>query len=210
MSSTLLLVGAAHHPTRVGDDLSGRDIETMFVLWFHGLAAMGWIAGVIVMAIALSTRPGVLAEGLRTRLRDGYVAWGAWVHWGLVPAVVLTGIYNMLVVTPFSLAWRPNEIRALDEVPYGALYEAILLVKLGLFAALLVTGTQVLARTLRARPPSNSAVAGEDRGFARTLGAALGPPGIAYLATVPLILGAAMALRYVHILSHVGEVVAAG
>ena len=44
-------------------------------------------------------------------------------------------------------------------------------------------------------------------GPVRTLVAALGPPGVIYLLTVPLILAAAMALRYVHILSHVAEVV---
>lgn len=43
-------------------------------------------------------------------------------------------------------------------------------------------------------------------GFVRTLAGGLGPAGILYLATVPLILAAAMALRYVHILSHVAEV----
>jgi hypothetical protein len=41
----------------------------------------------------------------------------------------------------------------------------------------------------------------------RTLITALGAPGVVYLLTVPLILAAAMALRYVHILSHVGEVI---
>jgi hypothetical protein len=64
-----------------------------------------------------------------------------------------------------------------------------------------VTGTIVLMRTIN---PSAS-VSG--RSAVRTLLAALGPAGIVYLATVPLILGAAMALRYVHILSHVAEVI---
>ena len=75
--------------------------------------------------------------------------------------------------------------------------------KLGLFVVLLITGTQVLLRTVRPQPPETTV---QDKGFVRALGAGLGPPGLFYLATVPLILAAAMALRYVHILSHVAEV----
>jgi hypothetical protein len=156
--------------------------------------------GVVAMVLALSARPGVLAERFRLRLREGYLDWGAWLHWGLVPAIVLTGIYNILEVSPFPLAWRPGDIARLDDIPYGALYEAILAVKLGLFAALLITGTQVLRRVTRERGPGRPA----------TLISALGPSGIFYLATVPLIIGAAMALRYVHVLSHVGEVLRSG
>jgi len=61
----------------------------------------------------------------------------------------------------------------------------------------------VLMRTIRAAP----VVGKPNAGPVRTLLAALGPPGVVYLLTVPLILAAAMALRYVHILSHVAEVV---
>lgn len=191
-------------PTRLDDSLTDRDYLTMAVLWVHGLAAMGWILGVLVMALALSARPGVLAESFRMQLGGWYRRWGAWLHWALVPLIVATGVYNMVYVTPFSLVWRPGDFRELSEVPYGALYEAILVVKLGLFAALLLTGTQVLARTVRPLPASATAA---ESGFVRTLTAALGPAGLFYLATVPLILAAAMALRYVHILSHVGEVI---
>jgi hypothetical protein len=196
-------------PTRLEDELSDRDYLTMAVLWLHGLAALGWIVGVLVMLVALGTDPGILADGIRTKVRDAYRDWGAWFHWSLVPWIVLTGTYNMLVVTPFPLAWRPSEVRQLVDVPYGALYEAILIVKLGLFAALLVTGTQLLRRTVRTPAP---APAGNPHppGFARSLVRALGAPGIVYLATVPLILAAAMALRYIHILSHVAEVVQGG
>lgn len=190
-------------PTRLENDLTQRDVVSMVVLWIHGLAALGWIVGVVVMAVALATRPGVLAEGLRSQVRAGYVEWGAWVHWSLVLWIVLTGVYNMLAVTPFPLAWRPSEIADLGDVPYGALYEAILVVKLALFMALLVTGTWVLLRTVRNGdvPPAEQT---EDAGFVRTLASTLGAPGIVYIALVPLILGAAVALRYVHILSHAG------
>lgn len=181
--------------------LTQRDVVSIVILWIHGLAALGWILGVVVMALALSARPGVLAEGVRTKLRDEYVAWGAWLHWSLVLWIVLTGVYNMLVVTPFTLAWRPSELASLSDIPYGELYEGILIVKLALFVALLITGTRLLRRTIRTGGLAAVAQGGE-QGFFRTTAVALGPAGIAYLAIVPLILGAAVALRYVHILSH--------
>ena len=194
--------GVAVLPTRLADDVTGRDVWTIVVLWLHAISAVGWIVGVIVMAAALSARPGVLAERARARLADGYQRWGAWLHWGFVPVIVITGIYNMLYVTPFPIAWRPEQLDALGDVPYGPLYEAILVFKLGLFAALLVTGTQVLIRTVRPHPVDS------ETGLGRTFLSALGAPGIVYLACVPLILAAAAALRYVHILSHVADVVA--
>jgi hypothetical protein len=194
-------------PTRLEDEIRSRDLLTMAVLWIHGIAAMGWIVGVLAMLIALSSRPGVLAEAVRERIARAYRRWGAWAHWGLVPVIVGTGVYNMLYVTPFPLRFSPEGFERLAEVPYGPVYEAILIVKLGLFAALLVTGTQVLLRTLG--PPTAEPRAGA-RGPVRVLALALGPSGIFYLATIPLILGAAMALRYVHILSHVAEVILGG
>ena len=196
-------------PTRLDDKLSDRDYLTMAILWLHGLAALGWIVGILVMLVALGTAPSLLAEGVRARVRDAYYDWGAWLHWSLVPWIVLTGIYNMLVVTPFSLAWRPSEVRRLTEISYGALYEAILIVKLGLFVALLVTGTQLLLRTVRPERPAPASNP-HPPGFARSIVRALGAPGLVYLASVPLILAAAMALRYVHILSHVAEVLQSG
>ena len=182
-------------------DLTQRDVVSMVVLWIHGLAALGWIVGVIVMGLALSTRPGVLAEGVRTKLREEYVAWGAWVHWSFVLWIVLTGFYNMLAVTPFTLVWRPSELGALSDIPYGALYEGILILKLLLFLALLITGTQLLRRTVGASGHVPAERSGH-RSFVRVTADALGPAGIVYPAIVPLILGAAVALRYVHILSH--------
>ena len=193
-------------PTRLEDDIGRRDALSMAVLWLHGVSALGWIVGVLVMAVALSTPPGVLTEGFRSRVSGWYRGWGAWLHWGFVPLIVWTGIYNMIYVTPFSLVWRPSQLDDLADIPYGPLYEALLVVKLALFAGLLITGTHVLIRTLRKEPatgPANGSLAG-------TLASALGPPGIFYLASVPLILAAAMSLRYIHVLSHVATVIAGG
>jgi hypothetical protein len=194
-------------PTRLEDTLAQRDLLSMAVLWIHSSAAMGWIIGVLAMLIALSAGSGVFAAGWRERVAAAYRRWGAWVHWSLVPVIVATGIYNMLYVTPFPLRFGAEGFERLRGVPYGALYEAILIVKLGLFAALLVTGTTVLLRTVYAdREPTSNA----GRGFVRAIAAGLGPAGIFYLATIPLIIAAAMALRYVHILSHVAEIVSGG
>ena len=188
-------------PTRLETSISERDWVSMAVLWLHGLASLGWIVGVIVMAIALSVPP-LLTEGARAGISQWYRSWGAWAHWSSVPLIVATGIYNMVYVTPFELAVTPSAIDDLSNVPYGRAYEAILLFKLALFVVLLATGTMVLMRTIRPQ-----VVANPGAGPLRTLIAALGPPGVVYLLTVPLIIAAAMALRYVHILSHVAEVV---
>ena len=187
--------------TTIEAELVGGDYLRMAVLWIHGLAAMGWIVGVLVMAVALSTRPGVLAETARRRLAEGYLSWGAWAHWSLVLVIVATGVYNMLEVTPFPLAYTPSQWEELADVPYGLLYEGILIVKLALFVSLLNTGTMTLLRIIDPPLPVVP-VTNPHPGFVRTLGSALGPAGVFYLATVPLILGAAMALRYVHVLSH--------
>jgi hypothetical protein len=193
-------------PTRLGERLQESDLLSIVVLWLHALSAFAWMVGVVVMALALTARPGVLAERIRLRLASAYREWGALVHWSLVPAIVLTGIYNMLEVTPFPLVWRPGELERLADIPYGVLYETILLLKLGLFAALLITGTQLLVRTLREEPSAFTPQTSGPPGFAATLVSALGAPGLLYLACMPLIAGAAAALRYVHVLSHVGTV----
>jgi YtkA-like protein len=189
-------------PTRLEASISERDWISMAVLWLHGLASLGWIVGVIVMGVALSVSP-LLTDGARVGISRWYRSWGAWAHWAAVPIIVSTGIYNMVYVTPFDLAVTPSAVDDLSNIPYGRTYESILLVKLALFVVLLVTGTMLLTRTLRAAP----VVAKPGAGPVRTLVTALGPPGVVYLLTVPLILAAAMALRYVHILSHVAEVV---
>jgi hypothetical protein len=189
--------------TTVEDTLSGTDYRTMAVLWIHGLASMSWVLAVLVMAVALATRPPLLAGGVRDRLSRWYRHVGVWLHWALVPVIVLTGIYNTVRVTPFSIAWTPAGFDRLSRIPYGELYETILFAKLLLFGVLLVTGTLLLRRTLRANAPSAQEA---PEGAIRMLSSGLGAAGVVYLVTVPLILAAAMALRYVHILSHVAVV----
>jgi len=181
-------------PTRLETDVTGRDWLTMLVLWLHSTAALTWIVGVIAMGIAFATPP-LLAGSVRTRVAAAYRSWGAWVHWAAVPVIVGTGIYNMVYVTPFELRW-PWDAK-LDAVAYGNVYEAILFIKLALFVVLLATGTAMLLRVVRPQAAGVPAVAHGSAeptsGLVRTLVTALGPAGIAYVLTVPLILAAAMA-----------------
>jgi hypothetical protein len=198
--------GPSELPTRLETDVTSRDWLSMLVLWVHSLAAMTWIIGVIVMAIALATPP-LLTGSVRARVAAAYRSWGAWVHWAAVPLIVGTGIYNMVYVTPFTLRWPWDP--DLDLIAYGNAYEAILFVKLALFVVLLATGTAMLLKAVGRQPAPEPVTAhgSAEPGLLRTVVRALGPVGIAYVATVPLILAAAMALRYVHVLSHVAEVV---
>jgi hypothetical protein len=192
-------------PTVLEDDLTGGDYARMTSLWIHSVSAMGWIIGVLAMAIGLSVRPGILAETARMRLGNWYVGWGAWLHWGLVPIIVATGVYQMLYVTPFDLAYTPAQWGELRDIPYGLLYEGILISKLSMFAVLLVAGTLTLMRVIQLQLPVVP-VSNPHPGFLGVITSVLGPAGIVYVLTVPLILGAAMALRYVHVLNHVAEV----
>lgn len=184
-------------PTRLDAVVTGRDTLRIVLLWLHGLAAAGWLLGVVVTAVALSLVPGVLQPGVRPTLARWYRRRGVWLHWALALVVVATGIYNVYEVTPFDLSWSP-------DAPYGSLYVALLAAKLAGFALLLVTATLLTRRVLRRAAP---AVTGRPL---RQLAASLGPAGIAYLALVPLVLGLVVALRYVHVLSHVAAVVDAG
>lgn len=196
----------AELPTLLEDDLTGGDYVRMASLWVHSVAAMGWIIGVLALVLGLSTRPGILAETARTRLGNWYVGWGALFHWGLVPVIVGTGVYQMLYVTPFDLAYTPAQWDAVRDVPYGVLYESILIFKLSMFAVLLVTATMTLLRVVHLQIPVVP-VSNPHPGFVRLIVGVLGPAGVVYVLTVPLILGAAMALRYVHVLNHVAEVI---
>jgi len=189
-------------PTTIEDTLARQDYANMAVLWIHGLASMGWILGVLVMALALATDPGITDERLRARLSRWYRRVGVWLHWALVPVIVVTGIYNTRRVTPFALEWTPSGLRRLGDVPYGPLYEGILVVKLALFAVLLITATLLLLRVTRPGAPRET----PPDGAVRILWSALGAEGVIYVVTVPLILAAAMALRYVHVLNHVAVV----
>jgi hypothetical protein len=175
---------------RVEHPFTRRDALSIAVLWAHALAGFGWIVGVLALAVALGPWR-LLSERAATAVRRVYVPWGAVAHWALAVAVIASGIYNLVYVTPFALVWRPGELARLSAIPYGALYQGILLVKLALFALLVVLATLLLRRTLRASP---------------SLGLALP----AYLIAVPLTVAAAAALRYVHVLSHVADVLQQG
>jgi hypothetical protein len=148
-------VAAVEVAVRVEHPFTRRDALSIAVLWAHALAGFGWIVSVLVMAVALGPWR-LLSERAATAVRRLYVPWGALAHWALAVAVIATGIYNLVYVTPFALVWRPGELESLWAIPYGALYQGILLAKLALFALLVVLATLLLRRTLSA-PPRRSA-----------------------------------------------------
>ncbi len=88
-----------------------------------------------------------------------------------------------------------------ERAPFGRLYEGILLVKLLLFALLLASGAGLARRAHRVW--SEDVAAGD--GVLRLGLRRLGVYGVVFVASAPLIVAAAVALRYVHILSHVAE-----
>ena len=88
---------------------------------------------------------------------------------------------------------------------YGKLYEAILLAKLALFAVMVHAGVVLLART-----PQRWAVEGDARSLRGHVAGRLGLSGMLFVLCAPAIVGAVVALRYVHILSHVAEAGGAG
>ena len=89
----------------------------------------------------------------------------------------------------------------MSQVPFGRLYEGILLVKLLLFALMLASGAGLARRAHRVW--SEDVAAGD--GVLRLGLRRLGVYGVVFVASAPLIVAAAVALRYVHILSHVAE-----
>ncbi|MDQ3382098.1 MAG: FixH family protein [Actinomycetota bacterium] len=165
----------------VGYVVTSREVEDMVVLWVHGIAATGWILGLLLLLASATAGSGSLAPEARRRLARWYRRWGFPLVWLAAATVVATGIYNLLRVTPFDLVWRPGDFGELSQVPSGRLYEGILLVKLLLFALMLASGCRTRAAC------------------------ASGIYGVVFVASAPLIVAAAVALRYVHTLSHVAE-----
>jgi len=164
-------------------------------LWVHAFASLAWIIGVAFVALVASAAGGVLTPASRRRLGGLYRRWGAWLHWALVGLVVATGIYNLARITPFALVWQPSRWAELESIPYGVLYQGILVGKLILFGVLLLSATLFTRRVRRTWDH-------EDFGH-RRLWQTLGVAGVTYLALAPTIVAAAAALRYVHVLSHV-------
>ncbi|MEJ7568210.1 MAG: hypothetical protein WKF41_08080 [Gaiellaceae bacterium] len=186
---------------RVRFAVTGREVGDMVVLWAHGIAATAWIVGLFLLLASVTAGSGSLAPEARRRLARWYGRWGFPLVWLAAATVVATGIYNLLRVTPFDLVWRPGDFGELSQVPFGRLYEGILLVKLLLFALMLASGAGLARRAHRVW--SEDVAAGD--GVLRLGLRRLGIYGVVFVASAPLIVAAAVALRYVHILSHVAE-----
>lgn len=183
--------------------VTGREVADIAVLWTHGIAATAWIVGLVLLLLASTAGAGAFAPAARSRLAGWYRGRGLPLLWASAAAVVVTGIYNTLRVTPFDLAWSPGGFRRLSDVPYGRLYESLLLVKIALFVLMLVAGIAVVrrARRLWGEDVDEAADARAVRLAFRRLGAA----GVIFVASAPVIVVTAVALRYVHILTHVAE-----
>lgn len=198
-------VGAADEPPApivsgtVRFDVTRREVTDMVVLWIHGIAATAWIVGLALFLLAATAGSGTFAPAGRARLGRWFGRRGLPLLWTAAAVVVATGVYNTVRITPFDLALTPGAFGRLSDVPYGKLYEAILVSKLVLFAVMLVAGI-LLVRRCRSLWDETSAIAGPG-GVVRRLGVS----GAVFVASAPAIVGAVVALRYVHILSHVAE-----
>jgi hypothetical protein len=193
-SSAATLVGAVRY------EISAREAQEMMVLWVHGIAATKWIAGIALLLVAVTAGSGSFVPGSRRRLACWYRRWGFPLTWLAAVVVVATGIYNMLRVSPFTLVWRPADLGTLAAIPYGRLYESVLVAKLALFVVMVATG---LVAALRApRGWGDDVPPGAGAGL---IARRLGVPGLVFVACAPLVVAAVVALRYVHILSHVAE-----
>lgn len=182
-------------------EITRRELQDIVVLWVHGIAAMFWIGGLALLLLALTAGAGSFAPDARDRIGRWYRRRGLPATWAAAVVVVVTGVYNMLRVSPFALAWRPADISELKAIPYGLAYEAILTAKLMLFVVMIAAG---FAAVLRARDRRDAP--GKEGGSIALGVRSLGVSGIVFLACAPAILAAVAALRYVHILSHVAEV----
>lgn len=171
---------AAPVRVRVEERLAGRDVASVTVLWLHAGAALAWIVGVAVITLAagLGWLSPAAAAWLQRRRRAVVVLFAA-----ALPAVILlTGLYNVAEVSPVSLlhGWSSGLDRFAD------LYRLTFAVKVGLFAVILLAGGVAVRRVAAgARSPVR--------------------PAVALIALAPVLLMSAVALRYLHILTHVAE-----
>ncbi len=72
---------------------AGR-VGDMVVLWAHGIAATGWIVGLLLLLASATAGSGSLAPEARRRLARWYRRWGFPLVWLAAATVVATGIYT--------------------------------------------------------------------------------------------------------------------
>lgn len=177
-------------PTRaqvkVQGSLGSGDVVPITSLVLHSLSAIAWVGLTVLLVIAAGDeRGGRFGEDFREELLEKGSRWRAMaVAAGVV--LVVTGIYNTIVIAPFKIAPTPDAMSNAMKVPFGGTYLAILGSKIVLMALL------VVINRIPAKNPAQSAR------FALKADAFL----------LPLLLVAVVALRYVHVLSHVAQSVA--
>ncbi|RIK09583.1 MAG: hypothetical protein DCC49_06040 [Acidobacteria bacterium] len=177
-------------PTRaqvkVAGSLGSGDVFPIASLAIHSLSAIVWVGLTVLLVFAASDdKSRRIGEDFREELLEKGSRWrGVAVAAGVV--LVLTGIYNTIVIAPFKIAPTPDAMSNAMKVPFGGTYLAILGSKIVLMALL------VVINRIPAKDPVHSAR------FALKADAVL----------LPLLLVAVVALRYVHVLSHVAQSVA--
>lgn len=180
----------AQTPTRAQVKLQGTlgsgDVVPLASLVLHSLSAIVWVGLTVLLVIAAGDeRNRRFGEEFREELLEKGSRWRA-VAVAAGVALVVTGVYNTIVVAPFKIAPTPDAMSNAMKVPFGGTYLAILGSKIVLMALL------VVINRIPARDPVQSAR------FALKADAVL----------LPLLLVAVVALRYVHVLSHVAQSVA--
>lgn len=168
----------------VQGSLGMGDVLPLTSLIFHSVASLIWVALTLLLVVA-ALRGGHLSPEFTERILEKGSRWRA----GAIAAgvvVVITGVINTAIVAPITIAPTPDAISAAMKAPFGGLYLAILGSKIVLMAVLIVIN--------RISPDDP---AGSVR-FALQVDAVL----------LPLLLVAVVALRYVHVLSHVAQTLA--
>lgn len=186
LTSTVGAQTPSRAQVKVKGSLGSGDVVPIASLVIHSLSAVAWVGLTVLLVIAAGDeRNRRFGEEFREELLEKGSRWrAAAVASGVV--LVVTGVYNTIIVAPFKIAPTPDAMSNAMKIPFGGTYLAILGTKIVLMALL------VVINRIPAKDPVQSAR------FALKADAAL----------LPLLLIAVVALRYVHVLSHVAQSVA--
>ena len=151
-AAALVAISWAGHASSGGDRTANVVIDAL-----HSLATAAWLGGLLGLAVLALPAVRALAPGDRVRLGAGVVVRFSALALTAVAVLVVTGVYRALA-----------ELESVGDVADTA-YGRALLVKLGLFAVLLVGGAY---NRLVAHPRLERAALGldpDDRGAAAAL-----------------------------------------
>lgn len=186
LTSTVGAQTPSRAQVKVEGSLGWGDVAPITSLVLHSISAIAWVGLTVLLVVAAGdVRNQRFGEEFREELLEKGSRWRA----GAVAAgvaLIVTGVYNTIVVAPFKIAPTPDAMSSAMKIPFGGTYLAILGSKIVLMALL------VVINRIPAKDPEQSAR------FVIKADAVL----------LPLLLVAVVALRYVHVLSHVAQSVA--